>query len=292
LNLSRKIEVIVVPYDSGKRAYRMGAGPIALVEHGIEQKIRDLGCDVSIHWVESGARDPLASAMDLAVQIAEIVKRCREHEHFPVIVAGNCINTLGAFAGAARAATGLAWLDAHADLNTPATSPSGFLDGMAAATILGWCHRSAFASVLPRWSLDEQNLLLVGGRSFDPAEQQAIASGSIALLAPREASDDAARADQLAIFTEPLRDVYLHLDLDVLDPVECGPANFFNVPDGLSVDTTIHVVRDLASRVPLAGVTVAAYEPALDGAGRVSDAAIRLIGEVVVLAREADGLRT
>lgn len=281
------VEIIVVPYDSGKRAYRMGAGPIALVDDGIADVISGLGCEVTFTWVESASGDALGSAVEHAEEVAGIVKSAQEGRRFPVVLAGNCMATVGAFAGASESRTGLAWFDAHADLNTPETSPSGFLDGMAVAALLGWCHSDAFVHVRPRWTLAERNLLLVGGRSFDPAEQQAIASGAVALLTPAEASAGAARANLLAMFKESIDDLYVHFDLDVLDPEQCGAANSFSAPDGLSVDTVATVVRELVSDLPLVGITVSAYDPTLDDADRVSGAALRLIGEAVTLAREA-----
>ena len=265
----------------------MGAGPIALVDDGIASVISSLGSEVTFTWVESAGSDALGSAVEHAEQVAEIVKSALEGERFPIVLAGNCMATVGAFAGASHSGTGLAWFDAHADLNTPETSTSGFLDGMAVAALLGWCHSDAFKHVRPRWTLAERNLLLVGGRSFDPAERQAIASGAVALLTPAEASAGAARTSRLGRYSESIRDVYVHLDLDVLDPEQCGAANSFSAPGGLSVDTVATVVRELASDLPLVGITVSAYDPGLDDADRVSAAALRLIAEAVTLARGA-----
>lgn len=282
----RFVDVIVVPYDSGRRGYRMGDGPTGLVDGGIEKALRDTGVDVSVRWVESDDGEPLATAVAHAERVAGMVGHARAQGRFPLVLAGNCITTLGGFAGARGAGTGLIWLDAHGDLNTPETSPSGFLDGMGLAAILGWCHREAFAAVggeSDERLLEEQNLLLVGARDFDPAEERAIGSGMVALMSPAEASDQATRAARIGDFCAPLDDVYVHLDLDVLDPDERGPANHFRTPGGLRLDDVLALIRDVASQRPIVGLTVSAYDPAVDSKGRVGEAALLLVQEVAHL---------
>jgi arginase len=275
------IDLIVIPYDSGRRGMRMGAGPIAFMNAGLEGTLRNAGHDTSVTWIESAASDPLASAVEHATQVATITRAARARGRIPVVLAGNCISTVGAFAGVRGERTGLAWLDAHADLNTPETSPSGFLDGMAAATILGWCHAAAFERGADHQPWPSRNLLLIGGRSFDPAEAKQIAAGHVALVSPASARDHVQRNALLDSFATGIDDVYVHLDLDVLDPEACGPANSFATADGLTDSDTAEVIGRLSANAALVGITIAAYDPAIDTNGAVRMAALRLIDKVL-----------
>src|SRR5690606_8413091 len=121
---------------------RMGAGPQSLLRAGLVQQLRTARRDIELVPVETGVQgeDELIVAFDLASRIERVVRASRAAHRFPLTLAGNCMSTLGAYAGAAGNGGALLWLDAHGDVNTPATSGSGFLDGMSAATLLGWCH--------------------------------------------------------------------------------------------------------------------------------------------------------
>jgi arginase len=201
--------------------------------------------------------------------------------------------TVGAFAGARDDRSGVLWFDAHADLNTPATSPSGFLDGMAAAILLGWCHvghegepdapadgdassdgPAASFDIVPGYApLDTARILFVGARALDPGERDAIARHGIRVLQPD--------GDDVAAFVEPLDDVYVHLDLDVLDRDLHGPANAFATSGGPSADAVAGVLRAASAHRALAGLTISAYDPDVDSRGSIHAAALRLIEEVL-----------
>src|SRR4029453_5177306 len=86
---------------------------------------------------------------------------------------GNCgPAALGVLGGLGAADTAVVWLDAHADFNTPETSPSGFLDGMAAATAVGHCWRGLAKAFHNLEALPEEQLVQVGVRAVDPEERR------------------------------------------------------------------------------------------------------------------------
>jgi arginase len=277
------VELLCVPYDSGRRGWRMGAGPQALLRQGLVQSLRKAGRDVELVPIESaGAADPADSAFDLAARVARVVRAAKAGGRLPVVLAGNCITTLGVMAGAADADTELLWLDAHADLNTPDTSTSGFLDGMAAATILGWCHTDRAARLDGFAPLAETHFVLAGARDIDPPEQQALERAAIRVIPAQtlRTDPDAARArDGRAIF--------IHLDLDVLDSERAGAANSYATTDGLSADELVAVLRAACANRRVVGMTVSAYDPAIDADGRAARAALAAIETVVAAAGSA-----
>lgn len=289
----RPIQLVVAPYDSGRRAWRMGAGPLAIIEHGLPEFLRESGHDVLIDYADAPEADPLESLVSLGNTIAESVRVAHRAGRFPVVLSGNCTATIAAVAGLASSGSGTVWMDAHGDLNTPATSPSGFLDGMAAAMLLGWCHTDELARI-PGWSpLAPSHFLSIGARAFDPDEKEHAERAGVSFLAPESAllEEDLTRA--LARLAQNVSTVYLHFDLDVLDPDEHGPANVYAEPGGLKYYEALRVIQEVAIRLPISGVTISAYDPAVDATGVVGALPGPLIYEAIHCNAEvaADTLR-
>jgi len=270
------ITVIAIPFDSGRRGYRMGAGPFALLESGI---VDDL--DVEVYIVDGFEGDPATSAFDLAATTAGFMRAAAEEARLPVLLAGNCINTLAAAAFFGDH-TGVVWFDAHGDMNTPATSRSGFLDGMSAATLVGWCHTEGTSGIEGFSALAESRLMLVGTRDLDGDEAAAIERSRVRLVTPAAVSS-AQLHDIIDDFAKPLSGIYLHVDLDVLDSDACGEANEFAAPGGLTLAQTVAVIRALAARRTIVGVTISAYDPDFDETGRIADAARAILRAAVTL---------
>ena len=246
------IQLIVVPYDSGRRAYRMGGGPLHLESRVLSDLERD-GHDVSTVTVESPESDALHSSFDLARHIAGHVRAADSRGAFPIILAGNCIASIGAFAGL-QSRPSVLWLDAHADFNTPETSPSGFLDGMTLAILTGRCMEEPAETIPGFERLPDAEIVMVGVRSVDEGEKDAVARVRLASSA-HELSN--------ALRDVQRRDLYLHIDLDCVDPFVLT-ANQFATPDGLSHDSLLECVRTAASSKHVRALAITAYDPAAD----------------------------
>src|SRR5204862_8133960 len=141
-----KIQFLLVPYDSGRREWRMGRGPSYLLRHGVGSSIRALGHEDDAEYVEPGgiespnppASTEIATSFSLYRRLAMRAREARASGAMPIVLGGNCGVTLGALAGDGGD-IGVLWLDAHADFNTPATTTSGFLDGIGLAALTGRC---------------------------------------------------------------------------------------------------------------------------------------------------------
>ncbi|HEX2167316.1 MAG TPA: arginase family protein [Longimicrobiales bacterium] len=286
------IDLITVPYDTGRRGWRMGAGPQALLRAGLMQTLRSAGHDVELIPVEStAAGDDLSTSFDLATKVARVARSSRASRRFPLTLSGNCFSTIGSFGSVDPEATGVLWLDAHGDLNTPETSTSGFLDGMSAAALLGWCHVDRTRDMLAA-PLAESRLMLAGTRDLDPAESAALQKSSVRMLSAEDAKDETAAAAALDAFAAGITSLYLHVDLDVLDPERVGRANEFASPGGLTSQDVVRLANAAASRLNFAGMTLSAYDPAMDTGGAVGRAALEIIAAVVTAAAEIDHFTT
>ncbi|HEV3052093.1 MAG TPA: arginase family protein, partial [Longimicrobium sp.] len=239
------------------------------------------GHAVQTQWIEApaGPRDPeIRTTFHFAAGVADAVRDARSSGALPIILSGNCSTSIGTLAGLADAEPVVVWLDAHGDFNTPETSPSGFLDGMSLAAATGHCWAD-LASAIPGFHpTPESRVLLVGTRDLDPAEADLLRASACTVLSPHEL--DAGLSDALDTLRTRAGTVYLHIDLDVLDP-SIAPANLFAAPDGLQLPQVIGIVRGLRRRFDLAAVALTAYDPYYDPDARIPAAAESILTELV-----------
>ncbi|WP_153035238.1 arginase family protein [Amycolatopsis sp. YIM 10] len=195
----------------------------------------DPPADPSDPSADSAKVDGIANRAALVRNRAGQLAALEAPEAKVLTIGGDCAVELAPI-GVARfrhgAGLGVAYFDAHPDLNTAETSPSGAYHGMVLRSLFGEGDPEFAASPV----LEPGRAVLVGTRSIDPAEQEAIDRG-LATLAP--AAGLPARLRESGA-----ESVYLHLDLDVLDPAEFDGLNYPE-PDGLSVPELVDAIRSL-----------------------------------------------
>ena len=210
------------------------------------------------------------TAFDLDRQLATAIAEARARGAFPLVLAGNCITSVGIIGGLSGATTGVLWFDAHGDFNTPETTVGGFLDGMALAT-LGRCWTTLAAGVPGFAPVAEENVVLVGARDLDPAEAALLTASGVVHLRPEEAE---ARLDaELERLGRRADRLYVHVDLDVLDGSE-GRANGYSGGRGLSRAALLDAIRMAGRRCRVAAGAITAYDPGYDLDGAVAQTAI------------------
>jgi len=278
------VQILLVPYDSGHRGVRMGEGPDHLLRQGAVSALRASGLDVVTQYVETvrDFRTEIATHFELCAQVAARVAEAVTEGRRPVVLSGNCGIALGTLAGlhaGGVADVGIVWLDAHGEFNTPDTTTSGFLDGMGVATITGRCWRAVAHGVSGFAPVRDEHVLLAGVRELDDAEGGLLATSGIRIVRAEMVRDDgvtAALGPALDALARRVQRVYLHVDLDVLDPL-VGRANPFAPAGGLTRGELIDAVRLVRERFEIAGAGVASYEPSLDGDGAVFTAAVAVL---------------
>ncbi|UOQ89733.1 arginase family protein [Agromyces endophyticus] len=175
-------------------------------------------------------------------------------------IGGDCGTSVAAVAHAVRVAEGdlaVLWLDAHPDLNTPETSPSGGFGGMTLRAITG--------EGAPGLALDEATrvaparLVLGGVRAIDDEERRFIDEHGVSVLTVEDLSDPTAVIAELEA-TGASR-VFVHVDLDVLDPSALAGLSY-PMPFGIGAAELVSLLRAVAARFPLAGAAIAGFTPA------------------------------
>jgi arginase len=186
---------------------------------------------------------------------------------------------VGTVAGIDPRDLGIVWFDGHADFNTPETTTSGSLDGMGLAIATGGCWK-AMARAIPGFRpIPETNAVLVGSRDIAPEERRRLRQSGVTLveaeLVRKTGIRDALNRALDALHGRVSR-VYVHLDLDVLDP-EGALANEFAPPDGLRQEEVEEGIREIQEHFILAAAGVASYDPDYDDEDRILRAGDRLM---------------
>jgi arginase len=246
------VRLIQVPYHLGREGELIGAGPPVLAEA--------IGGESFVVRRPTDFRNEISSSIAIAQELAHVVRETVSGGDFPLVLAGNCSTSLGTVSGLPRE-VGVIWFDAHGDLHTPDTSPTGFFDGFALRLLIGegWDELRRNFKAVPR-----ERVLLVGARDFDPTEPDDIVR--------RAGADDL----EAALAELDVEAVYVHVDLDVLDPSE-GRANGWAVDGGLSAEELELALDKIASRFEIAAAAFTAYDPAEDPDGKIPKVAASLV---------------
>jgi arginase len=236
--MTKKVKIIGVPMDLGAGRRGVDMGPSAIRIAGLNQAISWLGYEVTdagnvhVHPPEAVVQTNMRARYlpEIAAaseELAGMVEAALEEGSLPVILGGDHSIAVGSVAGVSafyrkrREKIGIIWLDAHADSNTPETSPSGNIHGMPLAALLGHgvkelTHIAGFApKVLP------EHAAIIGARSIDPGERELLKSLGVRVFTMTEMdergmSDVVEEAIQIASLNTA--GIHVTMDMDFIDP--------------------------------------------------------------------------
>ena len=269
-------QIIQIPYDSGHIDVRMGNGPAHLVKHGLPSPgvIPPDRVEVEELPFELGTTFRVLRSLSEKVTAAVLCER------FPLVLAGGCVSCVGTLAGVGGGSSAVVWLDAHGDFNTPETTLSGFLDGMALAMATGRCWQNLTASVPGFRPVCEKDVVLIAARDLDPEERKLLERSEVAWIDTATIRKLGAK-DALRPVLENLEpdQIYLHIDLDVLDVSEAR-VNQFSSAGGLTLAELLQVVRVVADARPVTAAAITAYDPSYDTDGKAAEAGTALMQEL------------
>ena len=235
--MNRPVRIIGAPMDLGANRRGVDMGPSAIRYAGLAAKIERADVEVSddgdLFVPRAEERDPDAGELEggSAKFLDEVREVCGtlsdrvfstlEDGAFPLVLGGDHSIAIGTMNGSARTADlGVIWFDAHADLNTPETSPSGNVHGMPLAAALGHGH-FADQSWANAPGIREESVAYVGLRSVDDGEREAIRDSDVTAFTMADIDDRGITAvveDALAVASDGTDGFHVSLDLDWLDP--------------------------------------------------------------------------
>lgn len=292
----RPIDVIGVPLDlgAGCKGCRMGPDAIRCAE--LISRLRQSGCEaedmgnaavagISMDASEVGNAKAkhLHDIVRINRRLSRIVASSIQRGRLPLVLGGDHSLAVGTMAGSARhRRIGVLWFDAHGDLNTIRTSPSGNVHGMSLAAALGYGHPSMtriggkHPKVLPG------NVALIGIRSLDPGEEELVRRLGIHLYSARDINKmgmDHVIQHAMALASDGTDGIHLSFDMDGLDPSE-APGVGTPVSGGIRLQDAKQAMTQLHESGLLVSADFVEVNPALDLRSKTALAAVELISSL------------
>jgi arginase len=240
-----------------------------------------LGHEVAVEWIEIHAdfQAEIASAFELNRVLAAKVEAAVRAGEFPLVLCGNCDSCLGVLAGLGPLTTGVVWLDAHGEFNTPETTASGLLDGMPLTMATGRCWKAMLNTVPGFEPVPDEHIVLVGARDLDEPEQEDLRESRITVVRSENSDDAAILADighALDGMDGRVEGIYFHIDMDGID-LDGRRSNYMHTPGGLKPELAERIIDLAKGRYGLRAATIAGYDPEVDPEGVTVVAGIGLI---------------
>jgi arginase len=291
----KKITIIGVPMDLGQTRRGVDMGPSAIryadiyeILKALNYEIDDLG-DIQIRRdnLETGPDNlkNLSMVIEGNELLAASVDKIVEDGNFPLVLGGDHSIALGTLAGISKhySNLGVIWYDAHGDLNTAETSPSGNIHGMPLAASLGIGHPTLTNIYGYSPKIKPENVIIIGARSLDDGEKELIREKGIKVYTMHEVD----RLGMAAVMTEAinyLKDntdgVHLSLDLDGLDPSD-APGVGTPVMGGLSYRESHLAMEMLAESKLVTSAELVEVNPILDEKNKTALVAVALMGSLL-----------
>ena len=296
----RIIRLIGVPLDLGASRRGVDMGPSALRIAGITSMLTELGCAVrDIGNVPVPQRETPGHDTSPAYELTAITEVCRalaartadaiRAGEFPLVMGGDHSLGAGSVAGVATAFAergeriGLIWLDAHADLNTPASSLSGNVHGMPVAHLLGDGDEAMRSLAKPSPAMLAENLVYIGLRDLDAAEVEAITTKGILAFTMRDIDERglvSVMRDAIARASTGTSGIYVSCDADWVDPSE-APGVGTPVKGGATYREAHLAMEMLCDSAKMVGMDIVEINPVLDRVNRTAELMVGLVSSAL-----------
>ncbi|HYE24706.1 MAG TPA: arginase [Clostridia bacterium] len=293
--IKKNIRVIGVPLDLGQQRRGVDMGPSAVRVAGLESRLESLGHVVedagNVGVVLAEQKNPghpharyLSEITATCTRLAELVVQTLEEKKVPLSIGGDHSMAVGSVSGVAEYykrqghGVGLLWIDAHADINTPETSPSGNVHGMPLGALMGlgpdplmnifgWCPK-----------IRPENCVLVGIRDVDLAEKENIRRAGIEVFTMRDIDERGMRT----VMEEALRmagrgtvGYHVSLDMDWIDP-EDAPGVGTPVPGGSTYREAHLAMEIIADHGRMTSMDIVEVNPVIDEHNQTAQLAVEL----------------
>jgi arginase len=291
----RKIRVIGVPLDLGQSRRGVDMGPSAVRVAGLEARLEEIG-----HVVEDGGNVAVAMPEQkkeghpnakylkeitaTCTKNAELVMKTLEAGKVPIVLGGDHSVAAGTVAGVAEfyrkqgQKIGLLWIDAHSDINTPDSSPSGNVHGMPLAAIMG-LGPPELANIFnfsPKVS--PENCVLIGVRDIDSIEKENIRRAGVEVFTMRDIDERGMRAvmeEALRMAGRGTTGYHVSLDMDWIDP-EDAPGVGTPVRGGATYREAHLAMEIIADHGRMLSFEIVEVNPVIDEHNRTADLAVEL----------------
>jgi|LSQX01.1.fsa_nt_gb arginase len=291
--MAKTIAILGAPSQAGQEQDGTRFGPQALRDAGLTAQLAELGYQVQdwgdlkinheILTKKTNSRESLknlAAVVKVSQELFTDLNRILSQDCFPIVLGGDHSISIGSIAAAANHAEnlGVIWLDAHPDLNTVETTPSGRIHGMPLAISLGLGHPQLIniGGFYPKIKPDQ--IVIIGARSIDSGEKQLIKELGIKLYpmtAVRRLGIQQVIAESIQYLAEKTDAVHLSFDLDVLDP-GVAPGVGTPSPNGMTIRECAVIMAELGQTGMITSMDIVELNPLLDVNQQTADSAAAL----------------
>ena len=290
------IAIVGAPLDLGQDRRGVDMGPSAVRVAGLNARLASLGYEVTdlgnIPAEQAEAAAPGDAHAKYLAQIAaacgllgERVYRALGGGYLPVVLGGDHSVAVGSVSGVAKAyrergeKIGLIWLDAHADMNTPESSPSGNIHGMPLACLAGMGPRELTELLGPGPKVEPRNAVIVGLRDVDEMEKPYVRESGIRAFTMRDIDERGMRAvmeEAIRIATAGTAGLHLSLDMDFVDPAD-APGVGTPVRGGVTYREAHLAMEMICDSGKTIAMEVVEVNPVIDESNRTAALAVELI---------------
>lgn len=291
----RRIALIGAPINMGQPHPGVSQGPRALRGQGIKRRLYEPMKQYVVDRgnlavsIQHGYNNSVMAVGNACQQVAEKVYEEIEDGSIPVVMGGDHSVAIGTIAATLRAFSnaGVIWVDAHADINTPSTSPSGNLHGMPVAILAGKA-RDAANKPLPghEWlstfapPLDiSKNLVYIGLRDVDSGEREMLDRHNVCHYGMSDIESmgiEEVTRRALSHLGPHQRPIHLSFDIDACDPRE-APATGTPVSGGLSRKEALHIARAVSDTKALVAMDMVEINPSIAAGSRTAQLGVDII---------------
>jgi arginase len=293
----KKIRIIGTPMDLGQNRRGVDMGPSAIRYAGLKDRLQQLGYETvdggNINTAQAEELDTPAEIHDngkahhlhevarVCQKIYERVQATRQTDERLIFLGGDHSMSIGTISAIAHEKVGVIWFDAHADINTPDTSPSGNIHGMPVATLLGDGAIELTSVGYPQAKLQPHQIVLVGVRQLDEGERERLSQRDIKVFTMREVDEMGIGniAHTILAYFQDMTALHLSLDLDGLDP-QFAPGVGTPVPGGFSYREAHLFMEILADSGKVRSMDIVEVNPILDRANETARLAVELTTSV------------
>jgi len=294
--MPQKIRIIGVPMDLGASRRGVDMGPSALRVAGLQARIKQLGHQVEdIGNLSVKQPEEMPYGEKRAKYIEEIADACKdlgtavqkslEDGYMPLVLGGDHSIAVGSVSGVGghfrkeKKSIGCIWLDAHSDMNTPETSPSGNVHGMPLSALMGYGTEELYDLFGYKPKIEPQNVALVGVRDLDSHEKKFIKKLGVKAFTMREIDERGMRevmSDALKYAMDDTDGVVVSLDMDFVDPSD-APGVGTPVRGGVTYREAHLAMEMIADSETMVSMEVVEINPVIDEHNRTALLGVELV---------------
>lgn len=281
--MSQKIRIIGVPMDLGQSRRGVDMGPSALRVAGLQSRLKQLG-----HTVEDIGNMPVKQAEEQpygekrAKYLHEIAETCRglaemtektlAEGFFPLVLGGDHSIAIGTCSGVSdffrkqSKKIGCLWLDAHGDMNTPDSSPSGNVHGMPLASLIGYGAPELVELLGFKPKVEPRNVAIVGVRDLDAKERRLVKDSGVHAFTMRDIDERGMRevmSEALRFAQDDTEGIAVSVDMDLIDPAD-APGVGTPVRGGITYREAHLAMEMIADSESMASLEVVEINPVID----------------------------